>query len=302
MMVRWRSLRSKDGLLLAALGAASLLTVALLVHGLARLALFALVVALITLAQRAQSRARRTALLACREVVGANGQRMQDLSSLQSALAHELNNPLATIKALAGLMALEPNHASLRLPTLRAEILRMQRIIEELLDFSRPMTPLLVERLDLRALVQSVAELHEGLASAKHVELVAEPGEPIMMKADPRKLKQALMALLENAIEASPEHETIALTVVADEGRVRVAVVDRGPGIPAGDLSRMTRAGMTTKANAAGLGLTMARALVEQHGGSLTLENRSGGGFEARCELPLECTQKAAAPPSQVFA
>lgn len=296
-MLRWLRSLSRPAILLAALGAISLVTVSLGMQGLTRVAMVGLVLALLAVAHRAHESARRASLRARQEVLGANAQRMQDLSSLQNALAHELNNPLATIKALAGLMALEPNHVPARLPTLRSEVLRMQRIIEELLDFSRPMTPLSVERLDVRALVSVVAELHESMAEAKHIELVAEPGPPVELQGDPRKLKQALMALLQNAIEASPEGELIALTLQADEGRVRVAVLDRGPGIPAGDLPRMTRAGVTTKVNGAGLGLTVARAVVEQHGGVLALENRDGGGLEARCELPRDCRSNAAAQP-----
>ena len=295
-MMRKQGWRSGDGLLLAAVGAASLVTVTLGLHGLVRLAMVGLLAALIALAQRARMTARRTSLLACREVVGANAQRTQDLSSLQSALAHELNNPLATIKALAGLIALEPNRALQRLPTLQTEVVRMQRIIEELLDFSRPMTPLVLERLELRALLRTVAELHEDMASDKRVELVAEPGAPIELQGDPRKLKQALMALVQNAVEASPEGQMIALTVSADEERVQVAVIDQGPGIPVGEQPRMLRAGTTTKPNAAGLGLTLARALAEQHGGALTLENQKQGGFAARLDLPRDCKQTAFAP------
>ena len=287
---------SRDGILLAAAAVASLLTAAVGLHGLARLAMVALLAAIIALAQRARSTARRTSRVACREVVSANAERTQDLSSLQSALAHELNNPLATIKALAGLIALEPNRALQRLPTLQSQVVRMQRIIEELLDFSRPMTPLVVERLDLRALLRSVAELHEGMAHDKRVELVAEPGAPIELQGDARKLKQALMALVQNAIEASPEDQMIALTVAADEGSVRVAVIDQGPGIPLAEQPRLMRAGATTKPNAAGLGLTLARALAEQHGGALTLENRKEGGLIARLDLPRDCNERDCAP------
>jgi signal transduction histidine kinase len=287
---------SMEGVLLAAMGAAALVAVALGLHGVARLAAVAVVAALIALAQRAQNAARRASLVACQEVVSGNAQRLQDLSSLQSALAHELNNPLATIKGLAGLMSLEPSRAPQRLSTLQSEVVRMQRIIEELLDFSRPMTPLALERLDLRALVRTVAELHEGMASAKNIELVVEPGQPVEVQGDPRKLKQVLMGLLQNAIEASPENQMIALTVAADEERVRVRVIDRGPGIPAGELAHVLRAGVTTKPNAPGLGLTMARALVEQHRGALMLENRQEGGFEARFELPLDCRACDSAP------
>jgi two-component system sensor histidine kinase HydH len=290
-MRRLRS-RSIQRFTLVAVGTAALLTVAIGVHGWVRSLALCLIATLIAVAQRGQSAARRSFVRACHEAVSANAQRLQELSSLQSALAHKLNNPLATIKALAGLMGLEPARAALRLPTLQLEVGRMQKIIEELLDLSRPMTPLVVERIELRALVRAVAELHEELARAKNIELVAAPGPPIAVCGDPRKLKQVLMGLLQNAIEASPEGQMIGLTLAVDEARVHVAVLDRGPGIPVADLERVVRAGVTTKPSSPGLGLTVALALVEQHCGSLTLENRQDGGFAARFQLPLDCSER----------
>jgi signal transduction histidine kinase len=92
-----------------------------------------------------------------------------------------------------------------------------------------------------------------------------------------------------NAVDASGDGGSVVLAATADETHVRIEVRDRGPGIAAAELPKVVRAGFTTKPNAAGLGLTVADALVRQHGGTLTLANRRCGGLAAAIALPIDC-------------
>lgn len=255
-----------------------------------RWAAMALVLALALIGSRRRAQLRRVSMRACDAAVSANVERLREMSALQGALANELNNPLAAVKALSGLMQLEPAQAQTRLPVLQAQVQRMQHIIEELLDFSRPLTPMVHARTDVRPLLQQVAEVHQAMAARKGVEVVAEPGEAIVLHCDPHKLKQALMSLVHNAIDASAEGGMVALTATLDDTQVRIDVLDRGPGIAPSGLGQVVRAGFTTKPDAAGLGLTVADALVRQHGGTLTLCNRAGGGLAAGIALPVRCS------------
>jgi signal transduction histidine kinase len=282
-----KRLRPIEPLVVGVLGFVTLLIIAFGLYGWMRWLGVGVVLVLLLLMERQAKAIHDSSLRACEEAVNANVQRVRELSSLQGSLAHELNNPLAAIKGLAGLMALSPEKSAERLEKLQGAVVRMQRVIEEMLSFSRPLTPLVVAPADLRALAEEVSETYRALAEQKRIELVVEPGAPLEVACDRDKVKQTLMSLVHNAVDASPEGEQIALTLTRDGKRVRVSVLDRGPGVPPHQLTRIVEPGVTTKADGSGLGLTIARALVQQHGGTLTVENRKQGGFAAHVELPL---------------
>jgi signal transduction histidine kinase len=235
----------------------------------------------------------RSSRRASDDALRANCEGMRELALLQETLAHQIKNPLASIKGIAALIQLEPGRTGERVEVLQQEVERLQRIVEEVLSFSRPLTPLDAETVDLRDVTAAAAELHAGLASRKRIELVVRADGPCEVRCDPRKVKQTLLHVLHNAIDASPEGSPIELVLARLDGRVRLRVLDRGPGVPGALLERIVAPGVTTKPDAAGLGLTIARGLAEQHRGSLTLHNREGGGLMAQIELPVRCPMLA---------
>jgi signal transduction histidine kinase len=173
----------------------------------------------------------------------------------------------------------------------------MQGILEEFLNFSRPLVPLSVSAVDLAALCDEALVLHEGLAAQGDIRLERVGQGPVLAVCDPRKVKQVMMNLLHNAIEASPRGGRVILSVEASaSGEARVAVQDEGAGLPAQVAGRAFEAGVTTKAKGSGLGLTVARALARQHGGDVTLGNRTGGGCVAELVLPRELPADILAP------
>jgi two-component system, NtrC family, sensor histidine kinase HydH len=228
----------------------------------------------------------RRGLEARHEVLRAHSERARELAALSGEIAHELKNPLASIKGLAALLAEDasPGKPSERLAVLRREVDRMQAILEEFLNFSRPLVPLSIETVDLRGLVEEVAEMHEGTASERNVRLAVKAEEQ-PVRCDPRKIKQAIINLVQNAIEASPLAAVVEIQIEGSDP-VRVRVLDRGPGIEAKLSDKVFEPGVTTKARGSGLGLTIARALVRQHGGDVTLDPREGGGTVATMQLP----------------
>ncbi len=210
------------------------------------------------------------------------------LTTLTGEIAHELKNPLSSVKGLAALVAKDlDGRAAERVAVLRQEVDRMQAILEEFLNFSRPLVPLSLVDVDLAELAREVARLHEGSALERGVELALEADE-VHLRADMRKIRQVLINLLQNALDASPSGTTITLSVASQGARVRLTVRDRGPGIAAALLERVFDAGVTQKEHGSGLGLALARSLARQHGGELSLRNHPQGGAIAELTLPRE--------------
>jgi signal transduction histidine kinase len=233
----------------------------------------------------------REALAQRDELLATHRSYSRALESMSGEIAHELKNPLATVKGLTQLMVREAGRAqpTERLEVLSSEVVRMQGILEEFLNFSRPLVPLSVSAVDLVALCDEALVLHEGLAAQGEIRLERVGQGPVRSVCDARKVKQVVMNLLHNAIEASPPGGQVILEVDANSiGEARVSVKDTGAGLPPEVASRAFEAGVTSKAKGSGLGLTVARALARQHGGEVTLTNRTGGGCVAELVLPRE--------------
>jgi signal transduction histidine kinase len=215
--------------------------------------------------------------------------RTRELTTLSGELAHELKNPLASVKGLAQLVgrSLDGKSAE-RMGVMQREIDRMHAILEEFLAFSRPLAPLNLRTVPLRDLTDKVAELHEGMATQRHIEIAVEARGDTEVTCDPRKVQQILVNLIQNAIDASPDDGRIEMLVIDHGDEVIVDVLDAGAGIDAAIGPRIWEAGVTTKEHGTGLGLTVARAIARQHQGSLTLSDRSTRGCRARLVLPRE--------------
>jgi two-component system sensor histidine kinase HydH len=213
------------------------------------------------------------------------------LTTLSGEIAHELKNPLASVKGLAALIErgeLSGKSAE-RMQVLRREVDRMQEILEEFLNFSRPLVPLDLREIELRELVDHAVDLHEGVATERRVELLASGHA--RLRCDPRKIEQVLLNLVQNALEVAPSGSSIELDVrplsKPDMG-AQIVIRDAGPGLPDDLRGRVFEAGVTGKPDGSGLGLTIARALARQHGGELEIADRPDKkrGCEATLSLP----------------
>jgi signal transduction histidine kinase len=216
-----------------------------------------------------------------------HAEQSRTLTMLTSEIAHELKNPLASIKGLGALVAKDvQGRAAERIAVLRGEVDRMQTILDEFLNFSRPLVPLSLARTDLAALARDVARLHEGSASERGVELEVLAEGATELACDPRKVRQVLINLVQNALEASPHGSRVQLRVTSSAGDVQVAVIDQGPGLPPQLDDRVFEAGVTSKEHGSGIGLVVARSLARQHGGEVELAPGPVAGVVASLRLP----------------
>ncbi len=225
-------------------------------------------------------------------IVGAE-QRGQALESIGAKVAHELKNPLAAIKGLTQLLdrslAPEDARARERIAVVTSEITRMETILRDYLSFERPLTDLRRELVDVARLVDDVFAVLEARAASAGVGLRRLGSASVM--ADPRRLKEALLNILANAVEASGERapgSQPSVDVEIDDAAdvVVVRVRDHGRGIGKDELARLGTPFFTTREGGTGLGVCLARSVVTQHGGELTYDSVVGAGTTATLTLP----------------
>ncbi len=216
-------------------------------------------------------------------------ERASELTLLSAEIAHELKNPLASVKGLSALLAKSASGRDAEmLVVLRREVDRMQLVLDEFLNFSRPLVPLSLESIDVGTLAQTVRDLHEGVADERGVSLLLAASPRVVARCDQRKVQQVLINLVQNALDAAPSGSEVRVEVEALEGSVRVRVLDEGAGLAPEVEARAFEPGVTTKPRGSGLGLTVARGLARQHGGELTLTPRAEGGMMAELTVPAE--------------
>lgn len=212
------------------------------------------------------------------------------MTLLSSEIAHELKNPLASLKGLGALIAKDvEGRTAERVKVLRGEVDRMQGILEEFLTFSRPLVPLRLDEHDLGELAHEVVHLHEASARERSLTFEVDAPEQTPVHCDARKVRQVLINLVQNALDAAPANSAISVHIRRSDTEARVSVLDRGPGLASEVAARVFEPFVTTKEHGSGIGLVVARSLVRQHGGELTLKARPDGpGIEAVMELPNE--------------
>jgi signal transduction histidine kinase len=216
-------------------------------------------------------------------------ERTRSLEAVSARVAHDLKNPLSAVKALAQLLGRSAcdDRSKERLDVIYREISSMETIITQYLSFSRPLQDLKLERFELGQVVESVFAVMEARASEAGVTL-ARSGGQAFVRADPRRLKEVFLNLVSNAIEATPSGGRVFVEVRASKEHSEVVVVDDGKGMSPDELARVGTPYFTTRAKGTGLGVVLAKTVVEQHGGKLEYESEKGRGTKATVRLPIE--------------
>ncbi len=222
--------------------------------------------------------------------------KLSAVGRLAAGVAHEVNNPLATISTYTQLLLRRedlPPDAARDLKTVMDEVQRIQGKVCGLLDLSRAQSPARTT-VDLNRLVEEVADLTRHEATARGIALHVNP-DPRVPPAnlDRSGLKQVLWNLLGNALDAQEEVGTsvrVSTRFVPEGPELVLEVEDEGPGIPEEILPKIFEPFFTTKevGQGTGLGLAVSYRIVRDHGGRIEVENLRGGGCRFRVWLPLE--------------
>jgi nitrogen fixation/metabolism regulation signal transduction histidine kinase len=174
------------------------------------------------------------------------------------------------------------------LEALQRGVAQMTKLAEQFSQYARLPDPL-IEPLDLAEVTRNAAALHEH--EGVRVEVHARGQVPV--RGDSLLLSRAIHNLLLNACEASPAGGVVEIRTRVDDGRAEVEVLDRGPGVPAALRERVFEPYVSTKRRGSGLGLSFVRDIAHQHDGTVSIEDRDGGGARARLRLPLDAREGA---------
>jgi signal transduction histidine kinase len=234
----------------------------------------------------------------------AQKERLTALGRLSTVIAHEVRNPLMIIKsALHSLRqpAVTPEVIHEAITDIDEEVVRLNRIVNEVLDFARPIQ-FELSRVDVNALCResSGAALASGPGAAIALDL-----DPALstMTTDPGRLRIALVNLLVNARHAvHGNNGQVSLSSRSSGGSVRITVADGGTGIAAADLAKVFDPYFTTKRGGTGLGLPIAKNIVEGLGGTLAVSSTPGKGTDITIDLPFDAPLARTAPRSDRIA
>jgi len=212
------------------------------------------------------------------------------LGELAAGLAHEIRNPLAGIAGVLDIVSRDlPAESVARdvIQDAKQEAIQINRILTELLDTARPKPPQF-RVTDIVGTAEHAVLFARQQAVTKRIHIEFEVKDALPpVEHDPNQINQVLLNLLLNAIQSMDKPGTVRVTLERDEDFAIVSVSDEGNGIPPENLSNIFRPFFTTKGHGTGLGLSLARRMVESHGGSVTVTSEVGAGTRFAVRLPI---------------
>jgi signal transduction histidine kinase len=228
-------------------------------------------------------------------------ERLKFVRAVAAGMAHEIRNPLVAIRTFAELAPQrldDPEFRQSFVEVARSEVMRLEELVQQFLTLAKP-TSIVRERVDLGALVgDAVTSLSAG-AQAKGLAVQVEGiGEPLVIKGDESRLRQAMMNLLLNALDAAPPGGQVEVRVgiesamPGEAGEALVTIWNSGSYIPPEQRERVFEPFYTSKTEGTGLGLAICHTIVDEHGGRITVESDREHGTSFTLRLPLP----AAAP------
>ena len=217
--------------------------------------------------------------------------RMSAIGRLTSGVAHEVKNPINAIVVHLELLKTKMDTtnpgAARHLDIIEAEIRRLDRVVQTLVDFSRPVELQLREQ-DLRDIIGDVLALATEELSTRNVTLVnVLPSKPVVANVDADLLKQAALNVIQNGAQAMPDGGRLEVVLEVDRKFATLRILDEGTGIPEEIREKIFDLYFTTKSEGSGIGLAMTYRILQLHHGSVEVQSRLERGTEFRLRIPL---------------
>ncbi|UCF86013.1 MAG: PAS domain-containing protein [Desulfobacteraceae bacterium] len=222
-------------------------------------------------------------------------QRLASIGKLASGIAHEIRNPLSSIKGFATYFKeryREVPEDQKTADIMIKEVERLNRVIGQLLEFARPMS-IKKKPTSIRDLVQDSLKMIEGAAQKKAIQVHVSSIPPIEISMDPDRMKQVFLNVYINAIEAMENGGSLSVELRRDDvaKKIEVTISDTGTGIKEEDLPHVFDPYFTTKSSGTGLGLAIVHKIIESHRGKVTVKRRNGTGTTVTIILPEATVQ-----------
>jgi signal transduction histidine kinase len=220
-------------------------------------------------------------------------ERLSELGNMAATVAHEIRNPLNSVSI--GLQRLKSEFTPTQdageygrfLDLMQREVRRLNSTVEQFLSLARPLS-LQPRKLAVGQILGELAELMQGEANAANVKIDLKlPAELPLLEADPDYLKQVLVNLILNGIQAMPGGGILTIEGEADKDSLDLAVTDQGTGMAPETIKHIFNPYFTTKANGSGLGLAIARRIIEAHRGAITVHSAPEHGSRFQIRLPF---------------
>jgi len=224
-----------------------------------------------------------------------DAERLAELGTLTGGLAHEIKNPLSTVQLNLQLLAEDlspdnPAHPRIinRLKTVQKETSRLRDILD---DFLRYAGKIELDRhpTDLNELLEDLVDFFLPQAQQQKAKVRLKPSDsPLIAPIDAKLIKQAVLNLMLNALQAMPEGGELILSAAQQDGQAIIDIIDTGKGIPPEAVDKIFQAYYTSKKGGTGLGLAMTQRIIKEHGGTLTVKSEPGKGSDFTLRLPIK--------------
>ncbi len=223
-------------------------------------------------------------------------ERLATIGRMTSLITHELRNPLSSVNLNAEMLkdalvdqGIDPHDPDVMplLETIIDEVDHLSDITEEYLIYARLPSPDL-ETQPLDSILEGLVDFHHWQWEQEQIAIdLTTPDDPILIHADAQQLRQALLNIVQNAVEVSSPGDTIAIAIDSDDDHALVHIRDQGPGMSDEVVQRLFEPFFTTKTSGTGLGLPMTQEIIEQHQGDLHVTSSPGRGSTFTIQLPL---------------
>ena len=210
------------------------------------------------------------------------------VGELSASVAHEIRNPLTSLKGLVQLLQMEDEKHQLYYQIMIDELNRINHIVSELLLLAKPQQIKYTEA-DLQVILHDVISLLKTEASLHNIQIEFEIlSHPVMMECEPNQLKQLFINIVKNAIEASSAGDVVNITLQSADNNVTVVVKDQGVGISKELLERIGEPFYSSKEKGTGLGMTVSFKIVQSHNGTIKFKSEPEKGTEVIVQLPIK--------------
>lgn len=212
------------------------------------------------------------------------------VGELSASVAHEIRNPLTSLKGLVQLLQMEDEKHQLYYQIMLDELNRINHIVGELLLLAKPQQIKFTEA-DLQLILYNVISLLKTEASLHNIQIEFEmQDQPVIIECEPNQLKQMFINIVKNAIEASTAEDVVVIALQSSDQHVTVKVKDQGCGISKELLARIGEPFYSSKDKGTGLGMTVSFKIVQSHHGTIKFDSEQEKGTEVTVQLPIKHT------------